>query len=271
MQDTPDNVIETAQLSLHIGTRRDQLLDSVSLQIKAGERIAIVGANGAGKTTLLRCLLGFIPHHEGNIRIMGKPLSSLTRREIACTISYVPQQLSQNIPFTVLEFIIMSRYAQDTGIVTQNQQDETMARNAMERTGICHLENQPMATLSGGERQKVSIAAALARQTPILILDEPSAHLDPKQRESIQELIGHIGRKSHTTILTVTHDLNWAAMDFDRILGMSEGRVLADNTPEKFMTTETLHQLFNATWTIQAHPQNGCPVILPSHHTSTSR
>ena len=200
--------------------------------------------------------------------IQGKLLAELNRQEIARMIGYVPQQLADDIPFTVLEFIVMSRYAhaQSGGLIPKDPQGDRIAKQSTERTGIQHLENQSMSTLSGGERQKVNIAAALAQQTPILVLDEPSSHLDPKQRESIQQLLGEIGRKSKTTILAVTHDLNWAAMDFDRIIGMSHGRVIADDTPSAFMTSENLHRIFDAHWTVQPHPESGHPIVLPAHH-----
>ncbi|MEJ6572888.1 MAG: ABC transporter ATP-binding protein [Akkermansiaceae bacterium] len=260
------NSIHVQNLSFRIGKRL--LLDDVSLHADTGERIAIVGPNGAGKTTLLRCLLGFIYGESGVIKLNENPLTQLSRQEIARMIGYVPQQLDHDIPFTVLEFIMMSRYAhaQSGGLIPKDPDGDQIARQATERTGIQHLENQSMSTLSGGERQKVNIAAALAQQTPILVLDEPSSHLDPKQRESIQQLLGEIGRKSKTTILAVTHDLNWAAMDFDRIIGMSDGRVIADAPPVEFMTSEILHQIFNAHWTVQPHPESGLPMILPTHH-----
>jgi len=262
------NSIHLQNLSLGIGAKC--LLDDVSISIEQGERVAIVGPNGAGKTTLLRCLLGFITKAEGSVSLQGKLLAELSRQEIARMIGYVPQQLADDIPFTVLEFIVMSRYAhaQNGGLIPKDPDGDQIARQATERTGIQHLENQSMSTLSGGERQKVNIAAALAQQTPILVLDEPSSHLDPKQRESIQQLLGEIGRKSETTIVTVTHDLNWAAMDFDRIIGMSHGRVIADAPPAEFMTSKILHQIFDATWTVQTHPESGLPMILPTQHLS---
>ncbi len=262
------NSIHLQNLSFSIGAKR--LLDNVSISVDQGERVVIVGPNGAGKTTLLRCLLGFITKTEGSVTLQEKPLPELSRQEIARMIGYVPQQLESDIPFTVLEFIMMSRYAnaQVGGILPKDPDGESIAKQATERTGIQHLENQSMSTLSGGERQKVNIAAALAQQTPILVLDEPSAHLDPKQRESIQQLLGEIGRKSGTTIITVTHDLNWAAMDFDRIIGMSHGRVITDAPPAEFMTTENLLQIFDAHWTVQTHPESGHPFILPTQHSS---
>ncbi|MCP5535218.1 MAG: ABC transporter ATP-binding protein [Akkermansiaceae bacterium] len=261
--------IHLHKLTLSIGEKR--LLDDVSITVETGERIAIVGPNGAGKTTLLRCLLGFIRSGSGSIELNGKPLAQLRRQDIARAIGYVPQQLEHNIPFTVLEFIMMSRYAhaQRGGIIPRDPNAESIARQATHRTGIQHLENQAISTLSGGERQKVNIAAALAQQTPILVLDEPSAHLDPKQHESIQLLLGEIGGNRQTTIVTVTHDLNWAAMDFDRIIGMSRGRVIADAAPAIFMTPEILHQVFDAHWIVQPHPESGHPIILPTRHHPT--
>lgn len=258
--------VELQNLSLRIGAK--QLLDSVSLKIEQGERVAIVGPNGAGKTTLLRCLLGFINKAEGSVSLQENQLDQLNRREIARMIGYVPQQLEHNIPFTVLEFIMMSRYAhaQGGGIVPKDPGGRNIARQCTERVGIRHLENQTMSTLSGGERQKVNIAAALAQQTPILVLDEPSAHLDPKQRESIQQLLGEVGRKSKMTIITVTHDLNWAAMDFDRIVGMVDGKIIADANPDDFMTPDNLERIFAARWSVQTHPKSGHPFVLPTQH-----
>ena len=261
------NSIDLQDLSLSVGNKR--LLNDVSITVEAGERIAIVGPNGAGKTTLLRCLLGFISHHTGNIRLQGEALKDLNRQQIARMIGYVPQQLADDIPFSVMEFILMSRYAhsQGGGILPQDPEGYEIAQRVTERTGIQHLQNQSMSTLSGGERQKVNIAAALAQETSILVLDEPSSHLDPKERESIQQLLGEIGRNNNTTILAVTHDLNWAAMDFDRIIGISRGRVVADDPPAALMTTENLHRIFEAHWTIQSHPESGQPMILPTQHS----
>ena len=268
---TPQNcAVEINDLSLCLPGSNTHILKSISLCIQPGERVAIIGPNGAGKTTLIRCLLNLTPNQQGHIKIMGQPLATLTQKELARITSYVPQQLPDNIPFTTLEFIIMSRYAHSSGTILQDKKNKQMAEEAMQRTGITHLANQPMSTLSGGERQKANIAAALARQTPILILDEPSAHLDPKQKESIQQLLASIEAKPSPTLITVTHDLNWAAMHFDRILGMSKGRIVASATPKELITTAKLEQIFGTRWDIQTHPQNGRPMVLPSHHSTTA-
>ena len=118
--------------------------------------------------------------------------------------------------------------------------------------------------MSGGERQKVSIAAALAQQTPTLILDEPSAHLDPKQRDIIHCLLAKITREQNISLIVITHDLNWASADFDRIIGMKAGQTMVDAQADAFMQQETLMDIFDADWLLHPHPESGRPMVLPS-------
>ncbi len=250
--------------------RRNLVLKGVELTIERGHRVALVGSNGAGKTTLIRCLLGLVGRESGTASLCGKPLQDLSRRELARTVAYVPQVLPGNILFSAFEFVMMSRHAYADGFKGRDSDAVGIARHAIERTGIEHLADRPLINLSGGERQKVSIAAALAQQSPVLLLDEPFAHLDPKQQESIRILLAEIGRDEQTTILAATHDLNWAAMDFDRMIGMSAGRVLFDAPPSEFMTSETLGSVFGAEWSIHPHPHTGDPMIVPSPHTPAS-
>jgi len=117
--------------------------------------------------------------------------------------------------------------------------------------------------MSGGERQKVSIAAALAQQTPTLILDEPSAHLDPKQRDIIHDLLAKITREQNISLIVITHDLNWASADFDRIIGMKAGQTMVDAQAGAFMQKQTLIDIFDADWLLHPHPESGRPMVLP--------
>ena len=263
MQADLSNIIHASGLNLRIGST--QLLDDASLNISAGERLAIVGPNGAGKTTLIRCLLGLIHPDSGSIQINGSSLSKLKRTELARQISYVPQQLAERISYTAIEFISMSRYAYGGGGGFNQADSEGMeaTQQAIELTGIEHLSNQALSTMSGGERQKVSIAAALAQQAPILVLDEPSAHLDPKQRDIIHGLLVEIAREKNITLIVITHDLNWASSDFDRIIGMNDGQTLIDAQADKFMQQETLMKIFDADWLLHPHPESGRPMVLP--------
>ena len=259
-------IIQASDLNLRIGST--QLLDDASLAISTGERLAIVGPNGAGKTTLIRCLLGLTQPDSGRIEINGRPLAELSHTELARQVSYVPQQLAERISFTAMEFISMSRYAYGGGggggFKQADQEGMEATEQAIELTGIDHLRHQALSTMSGGERQKVSIAAALAQQTPTLILDEPSAHLDPKQRDIIHGLLAKITREQNISLIVITHDLNWASADFDRIIGMKAGQTMVDAQADAFMQKQTLMDIFDADWLLHPHPESGRPMVLPS-------
>ena len=270
VQTDPTPIIQASDLNLRIGST--QLLDDASLAISTGERVAIVGPNGAGKTTLIRCLLGLTQPDSGHIEINGRPLAELSHTELARQVSYVPQQLAERISFTAMEFISMSRYAYGggggrgarAGFKQADEEGVEATEQAIELTGIGHLRHQALSTMSGGERQKVSIAAALAQQTPTLILDEPSAHLDPKQRDIIHSLLAKITREQNISLIVITHDLNWASADFDRIIGMKAGQTMVDAQADAFMQKQTLMDIFDADWLLHPHPESGRPMVLPS-------
>ena len=263
-------IIQASDLNLRIGST--QLLDDASLAISTGERVAIVGPNGAGKTTLIRCLLGLTQPDSGRIEINSRALAELSHTELARQVSYVPQQLAERISFTAMEFISMSRYAYGggggrgarAGFKQADEEGMEATEQAIELTGIGHLRHQALSTMSGGERQKVSIAAALAQQTPTLILDEPSAHLDPKQRDIIHSLLAKITREQNISLIVITHDLNWASADFDRIIGMKAGQTMVDAQADAFMQKQTLMDIFDADWLLHPHPESGRPMVLPS-------
>ena len=270
VQTDPTPIIQASDLNLRIGST--QLLDDASLAISTGERVAIVGPNGAGKTTLIRCLLGLTQPDSGHIEINGRALAELSHTELARQVSYVPQQLAERISFTAMEFISMSRYAYGggggrgggAGFKQADEEGMEATEQAIELTGIGHLRHQALSTMSGGERQKVSIAAALAQQTPTLILDEPSAHLDPKQRDIIHGLLAKITREQNISLIVITHDLNWASADFDRIIGMKAGQTMVDAQAHAFMKKQTLMDIFDADWLLHPHPESGRPMVLPS-------
>ena len=270
VQTDPTPIIQASDLNLRIGST--QLLDDASLAISTGERVAIVGPNGAGKTTLIRCLLGLTQPDSGRIEINSRALAELSHTELARQVSYVPQQLAERISFTAMEFISMSRYAYGggggrgarAGFKQADEEGIEATEQAIELTGIGHLRHQALSTMSGGERQKVSIAAALAQQTPTLILDEPSAHLDPKQRDIIHSLLAKITREQNISLIVITHDLNWASADFDRIIGMKAGQTMVDAQADAFMKKQTLMDIFDADWLLHPHPESGRPMVLPS-------
>lgn len=246
------------------------LLEGVSLTLAKGERVAIVGSNGAGKTTLLKCLLGLMSAQSGTIEIDGVDSSKYSRLELARRIAYVPQLLEASVPFTVMDFVMMGRYAHEGGWSYRDKEGLEVAKACLESIGMMEFATRTISTLSGGERQKVCLAAALAQQAPILILDEPSAHLDPRQREEVHRILSEIGDQRGLSILAVTHDLNWAAMDYDRMVGMSERRVVFDGTPKEFMTVEHLRAVFGVDFTLCPHPETSKPMMIPTARKEVS-
>ena len=256
------NAISIDGLSLSIG--KSQLLDNVSLRVKQDSMTAIIGANGAGKTTLLKCLLGLLKPNAGRIEVNGMDVKSYSRTELAHELAYVPQLLEASVPFTVLDFVMMGRYAHEGGFGYRDKDGEKIANTALERVHMSGFAQRTLQTLSGGERQKVCIAAALAQQTPILILDEPSAHLDPRQREEVHSLLTDIAKNDGLSILTVTHDLNWAGIDYDYIFGMKEGRVVTQGSASEVITGESLYALFGVDFTMVPHPETQSPMVIPA-------
>ncbi|MGJ8678536.1 MAG: ABC transporter ATP-binding protein [Akkermansiaceae bacterium] len=255
------SIMEVKNLSYHI--QRNHLLNDISLCIQGGESIALVGANGAGKTTLIKALLGLIKSPESTVFLQNRDIASLHRGDIAQLVSYVPQQLPDNISFTVIEFITMSRYSYASGTFASDRDDDgkQITQDVIQQLGIEHLAQQSMATLSGGECQKVNLAAALAQQTPIIVLDEPTAHLDPHQKNTIQGLLADLSGTK--TLISITHDLNWAATKFDRVLGMKHGQLLLDTAASDFITQENLQLLFENKWSIFPHPATGQALVFP--------
>ena len=256
------NAISIEGVSLSIGEK--QLLRSVSLNVKKGSLTAILGPNGVGKTTLLKCLLGMVKPSSGSIKVHGNDLGSYSRSGLARELAYVPQLLETKVGFTVLEFVMMGRYAYQSGFGYSDQEGLEVCEVALDKVGMCDFSKRTLDTLSGGERQKVCIAAALAQQSSILILDEPTAHLDPYQRDEIQSLLADIARQDGLSVLAVTHDLNWVSMDFDYLCGMKQGEVVVNDSVDEAFNEKNLFQVFGVEFTMVDHPITKRSMVLPS-------
>ena len=245
---------------------RRAILQGVSFSVEAGEYLSLVGPNGAGKSTLLRCLVRLLAVSEkSEILLAGKRLESLSQREIARRIAYIPQALPQSFAFTVRHFVQMGRYAYQTRWGALTAEDEAICRDAMAQTGIEALENRAVDTLSGGELQCVALAAALAQEAEILMLDETFSQLDYRFRQRFADLLCQLNRAGKT-ILLVSHDLNYAAMDAQRILALAEGRVVYDGVPAEFLCAETLQKIYRVPFSLIQTAENSLPVVVPHRH-----
>ncbi len=223
------------------------ILGPLDLDVLRGECLAVVGPNGAGKTTLLRCLTGLLRPTRGEIAWAGRSFAALSRREIARRISYVPQIRPEHVPLAVEEIVLLGRYPHLSPLqLAPRAEDFAAANEALRVVGIEELRGRPVDELSGGERQAVYIAAALAQEAELVVLDEPTLHLDPRHQHDLAALLLRLKTAGNYTVILATHDLNLASLLGDRLLALSRGQALATGTPAEILQPGVLDRLFGA-------------------------
>jgi iron complex transport system ATP-binding protein len=236
-------------------------LADVSFAIAAGEVFGVVGPNSAGKTTLLRLLTRVVAPQRGEVRLEGRPLARLAHAELARRIAVVPQDAPRPFPFTVEQLVLMGRYPHGPSRYFESEEDRALARTAMAATGVLDLAPLPLEQLSGGERQRAMLARALAQQPMLLVLDEPTSHLDLRYQAETAALIRRVNAEQGTTVLLVSHDLNLAAEVSDRLLLLSRGRVARLGRPAEVLRRDTLEPVFGCAVSVDVNPSSGRPVV----------
>jgi iron complex transport system ATP-binding protein len=226
------------------GYRGRQVLAGVTLEIAAGERLVLVGPNGAGKSTLLRVLTGVVAPTSGSVRLGGDPVPTLDRRTIARRVAVVPGEASLPFSTRVSGVVSLGRLPYLDPLRGPTADDHAAVDAALEVTGIAHLRDRDARELSLGERQLVLVAMAVAQQTPILVLDEPTVHLDLAHQVAMMELLADLNRRHGTTIIAVLHDIALAAHAFPRMVVLDHGRVVADGPPPTVLDGTTLRRTF---------------------------
>lgn len=234
------------RVALGSGRSAVTILHEVNFAARAGEVVGICGPNGAGKSTLLRTLAGFLRPTEGQVRLLGKPLSGFSLRERARHFAYMHQDTSLSFDFTVEEIVAMGRAPYRAALAAPNPGDGAIIARAMAQAGCAALAEQPFGRLSGGERQRVLLARALAQDTPLLFLDEPAASLDIRFAQSLYALAGrHAGAGG--TVVLVMHDLRAAAGACHRLLLLGGGRVIAQGPPREVLRAAPLQAAYGVT------------------------
>jgi iron complex transport system ATP-binding protein len=239
------------------------VLHTVSLDVRQGEVLALIGPNGAGKTTLIRAISGVIRPSSGQVRVQGCDLASLSPRQRARILAVVPQ--ARNLPeaFTVWQAVMMGRTPHLDWLGQATADDRQRVEWALQRTACQELADRPLGELSGGEQQRALLARALAQDTPTLLLDEPTAHLDLRHQAGLLNLVRELARERGLAVLMALHDLNLVAMYADRVALLSEGRLAALGTPEQVLTPEILMAAYQVALSVVPHPEYGTPLILP--------
>jgi len=239
------------------------IVDSVSLAVSDGAVLGLLGPNGAGKTTLLRLLSGTLTPTGGRVEFQGAPLSTLTRREIARHIAVVPQETHSAFDFSALDIVMMGRYPHLAAFELEGPEDFAIARAALMATGTLDLADRPFGTLSGGERQRVVIASALAQAAEILLLDEPTASLDPRFQFDIAALLGSLNRLRQTTMVVSTHDLNFAASFCTELALIRGGRIIAHGSVRDVLTRRNIRELYDIEADVSMHERAGHLTVVP--------
>jgi len=245
-----------------------EILHEVSLAVGRGEFLTVIGPNGAGKSTLLRCLDGILVPSHGRVFIDDRPLTEIGRRELARTVSYVPQPDAGPLDYSVRSFVEMGRFPHINAWAALTEADAEAVTDAMELTGVAELADRSMSSLSGGERQRASIAAALAQGGSILLLDEPTSFLDYRHQVQILDLLDRLHDESGMTIVAVTHDLNSTVASSDSVLALKDGRVAATGRPAELLDADVLAAIYDADFRLIAGGHRGLPLILPARNGS---
>ncbi len=252
--------IETKDLVF--GYTTQPLFDGLTVRIGAGEFVGLVGPNGSGKTTFLNLLTRVLKPSRGHIFVDGEELGTLSARALARKIAVVPQESNIIFPFTVSEVVLMGRAPHLTSILERDE-DFEIAMEAMEMAEVSHLADRPIMNLSGGERQSVLIARALAQRPGIMLLDEPTAFLDIKHQVDIYDILTRLNCEQKMTIVAVSHDLNLASHYCERVLVFKQGQLKFDASPEQAITATTVRDVYGADVVVEKEPLSGRPFVLP--------
>ena len=226
------------------GADSARVFSGVSFDIQAGEHVAIIGPNGAGKSTALRCIAGLLKPVAGSVHLHGVDTASLSRRELARRIAFLPQSQGLESTMTVRELVMTGRYPYFTLFEPASSADYRAVAAALALTGVAAFAERRFDELSGGERQRALLAAAIAQEAPVLLLDEPFTFLDPAGQEDFSAVIGRLRTRRGVTVVTVTHDLARAMSDGCRVIGLGGGRVVMDGPAGETMTPGALAALF---------------------------
>jgi iron complex transport system ATP-binding protein len=239
------------------------VLENVSLAVPAGQVTVLIGPNGAGKTTLIRAVSGTLKPKNGKITINGRDITHLAPEKRACLLAVAPQAGYLPGEFSVYQAVMMGRTPYLGWLGYPGPGDHAKTLRALELTESAHLAKRRVDSLSGGERQRVLLARALAQDTPVLLLDEPTTYLDLHHQVTFLQLVRRLARQNDLAILAALHDLNLTSLYADRVALLANGRLQATGDPVQTLTPDNIQQAYSLPVRVIPHPESGLPLVLP--------
>lgn len=258
--------LNAKDLTLAYDNRR--VVEDLTVELPGGKVTVIVGANACGKSTLLRGLARLLKPASGSVLLDGKDIHSLSTRAVARTLGLLPQTPVAPDGIAVVDLVSRGRYPHQGWFRQWNKDDDAAVASALRVTDTLELADRNVDELSGGQRQRVWIAMALAQQTDILLLDEPTTFLDVAHQVEVLDLITDLNRSAGTTVAIVLHDLNLAARYADHLIAMKDGRIVAEGPPSEVVTEATVEKVFGLGARVIPDPVSGTPMVVPigRHH-----
>ncbi len=256
-------MIRIEDVAVELGGR--EVLRDVSLPVPTAEFLGLVGPNGAGKTTLLRTVNGLVDPTRGRVEVAGEPVAGRSARDLARRVATVPQETTLGFDFSARDVVAMGRTPHQSRFAGAEEADRDAVERALDRTDTVHLADRPVGKLSGGERQRVLLARALAQETPVLLLDEPTASLDINHQVVTLSLVRELAGEGRTAVAAI-HDLDLAARFCDRLALVADGELAAVGTPREVLTADRLERAYGVRAVVSEHPVTGTPTVTALGH-----
>lgn len=244
------------------GYHQETIIKDVSLKVAGGDFIGLIGPNGSGKTTLLRLVSKVIPLQKGNVEFEGQDVSKLDSKKFCQKVAFVTQDNLINFSFSVYEIVLMGRIPHLKRLQFETKHDFAATQEALKMTDVLHLKDKKIDELSSGERQRVIIAKALAQESDLLFLDEPTSHLDIGHQIQVLDLLKKLNKKNNLTIIMVLHDLNLASEYCNKIALLEEGKIFKSGTPEEVLTYQNIESVYKTVVLVNKNPLNNKPYVL---------
>jgi|TARA_B110000438_G_scaffold252411_1_gene257413 iron complex transport system ATP-binding protein len=256
-------ILESRNISFHYTHEKEEAIIDASFQIKQGDFVGAIGPNGSGKSTLLKLAAGILYPSKGEFFYRNQPISGYKKKDFAKLAAWVPQESGMVFPFRTQEVVLMGRYPYQSGFTFETEEDIKVASEVMELTGTKFLLGKKFTEISGGEKQRVLIASALAQKPETLILDEPISFLDIKYQIEILEILRMLNLKHSVTIIIALHDLNLASKYCSRLLLLKKGNIVSEGPPKAILEKSVIESVYETQIKTLIDEEDGSMIILP--------